>query len=98
MDPWDPAVRARSPRAGPPPHALGGALGLLTCQLNVSAGTRREGQAPAPVGGMPSKGSSDPVSNRWGEAGAPAAEQQASQMHPLKPTLPTEHAQLTWHY
>lgn len=47
---------------------------------------------------MLSIGSSGPASYRWGEAESPAAEQQASQMHPLKPTLPTEHAQLTWNY
>lgn len=98
VDPWDPAVRARSPLAGSPPRAFGGLLGLLTCPLNVSVGTRREGQAQAPEGGTPSIGSSGPASYRWGEAESPAAEQQASQMHPLKPTLPTEHAQLTWNY
>lgn len=36
-DPWDPAVRAQSPLPGSPPERSGGAPGLLTLRLNVSA-------------------------------------------------------------
>lgn len=50
-------------------------------------------------GEMLSAGSSGPALNRWGEAVSPAVEQLASHLHPPKPTLPTEHAQLIcWNY
>lgn len=99
-NPWDPSPR-RSPEPWPrlPPRARqAGAPGLRTPRLNVGAGTCGEDQGQAPGGRMLSTGSSGPASNRWGEAGSPAVEQQASQLHPplkKKPTLPTEHAQLT---